>query len=53
VCDIVWGVEVYEGRMTDVLVVMVCWSYICEGTTVDVIAVRLAAVTLVRAGRWI
>ena len=42
-----------EGRAVEVLVVMVCWSYICEGTTVDVIAVRLAAVTLVRAGRWI
>ena len=26
VSDIVWGVEVCEGRMVDVMVVMVCWS---------------------------
>ena len=26
VCDIVWGVEVYEGRMVGVMVVMICCS---------------------------
>ena len=29
--DIVWGVEVYEGRTQDVMVVMVCWSSMCGG----------------------
>ena len=26
VCDIVWGVGMCEGRMVDVMVVMVCWG---------------------------
>jgi len=36
VSDIVWGVEVCEGRTVGVMVVMVCCSYLCEGRTVNV-----------------
>jgi hypothetical protein len=41
VSDIVWSVEVYEGRKVDVMAVMVCWSKVCEGRTVDVMVVMV------------